>query len=178
MKNQEELFREVGEAGLSGGFAVGDRLPRLKGDLKRFNIMTLEAVEKESPTKFLVRIIEALGEKPIKNLEMRYRRLEQLIKTATGIDRMFILVINNAHLLHVSVMHMLKKFHEMDNLDNPPFYPGIVFLGDVDQTINLIRKNKGVAARTTIFTKSNITKLDLTDEVYGLNQRIPSKQMS
>ena len=147
--NQEELFRNVSEAGLSGGFAIGARLPRIKGKLKGFNIVTLEAIKNESPTNFLNRIIEIHGEKPLRNVEARMRRLAELIKTTTGDKRKFILIINSAESLHRSIIQTLKKFHELDHNDN--IYPGIVLLGDVEKIKAFVKKNKGIALRSYVF---------------------------
>ncbi|PKN71230.1 MAG: hypothetical protein CVU54_02070 [Deltaproteobacteria bacterium HGW-Deltaproteobacteria-12] len=147
--NQQELFRNVSEAGLSGGFAIGARLPRIKGQLKGFNIITLEAIKNEPPTKFLNRIIAALGEKPLRNLEARMRRLAELVKTTTGDKRKFILIVNSAESLHQSIIQTLKKFHELDHNDN--IYPGIVLLGDVDKIKESVKKNRSVALRLQFF---------------------------
>ncbi len=146
---QEDIFREVGNAGLSGGFAIGRCLPRLKGNLNGFNIMSLKAIKSETSIKFINRIIEALDEKPLRNLESRDRQLEELLIEKTGNKRKFVLIINDAHLLTASIIHTLKKFHEIGS--NKNFYPGIVFLGNVDKINTLVKKDKGVSRRSFLF---------------------------
>lgn len=146
---QEDIFSNVGNAGLGGGFAIGSGLPRVKGNLKGFNIMTLEAIKSETSIKFINRIIEAIGEKPLRNLEARDRQLKELLIEKTGNKRKFVLIINDAHLLTASIIHTLKNFHEIGS--NKNFYPGIVFLGNIDKINTLVKKDNGVSRRSFLF---------------------------
>lgn len=79
--------------------------------------------------------------------------------TQTGHERKFILVIEKAHLLHKTVWHILKRFHEIGSLND--FYPGIVLLGDVDQIKNVVIKIKEILLRAVMFTETKFVNFDL-----------------
>ncbi len=122
---QENIFRYVGSAGLEGGFMAGIRLPKEKGSLKDFKIMRMSAIEGENVDKFCSRLIKKIGDTPKKRLEMRARQLKSLIEEATSKGKLFIVVINKAHLLHHWTLACLKGVHEFG--ENERTYPGREF---------------------------------------------------
>lgn len=158
--NQEMIFRHVGYAGLSGGFAIGAKLPRVKGNLKKFNVLTIEAMPKETPYTFLIRILKALGGNRVRGQEACIRMIRQLLFSQTGDKQKFILVIEKAYLLQKSVLRMLKIFHEIGSQED--FFPGIVLLGDVDILNSIIAKDKGILMRAVMFTSTQFKEFDLS----------------
>lgn len=157
---QEEILRCAAEGGLSGGFVIGKKLPQLKGNLKGFYIKTLNAIEKEVPSNFIIRIIETFDEKPLRNNEARSRRLKELIITSIGVDKKFILIVEDAHLLAPSTLYRLKSFHEIGSDIN--VYPGIVLLGDTKKIVPAVIKEKGIALRALIFSSTGFQSIAAT----------------
>lgn len=144
---QEQIFRYVGTAGTSGGFAVGKALPKEKGNLKGFKIVRMPAIEGEDYAKFERRLIEKLGEMPKRGAEIRVKQLRVLIEKYADKGKIFIIIISKAHLLSQKTLHCMKGLHEIGTMEN--IYPGIVFLGDVVKINDMLKKEKSIQLRTS-----------------------------
>lgn len=145
---QEPIFRFIGSAGIGGGFIAGNKLPKEKGSLKDFKIVRLPAIKDEDYARFEQRLIKKLGETPKRGGEIRARQLKALIEKFTGKGKMFIIIINKAHLLHHKTLRCFKGIHELDT--NEGIHPGFVLLGDIDKINDLLKKEESIRLRTTI----------------------------
>lgn len=131
---QEELF------GFGFYFAMGKRLPNEKGDLKDFKIIRMSAVKGEDYYKFEGRLIKKLGDTPKRDREIRARQLHALIEKYTGVGKIFIIIVNNAHLLNIKMLLCFKSFHESKNAE-------FVLLGTTEKIKEIIEKDDGIRLR-------------------------------
>lgn len=147
-ETQEKIFRLIGSAGLSGGFAIGTCLPKEKGNLKDFMVVHITSVKGENINKLVSRLIETLGEKPKRNLEARARQLKELVKGITAKGKMFIVVIKKAHYLSSRTLYNLKAIHEFGTKKGT--YPGFILLGNKTQLMKLLNSEPGIKLRTLV----------------------------
>ena len=122
-----ELFIQVASEGLSGGFAIGQRLPEEVGTLDGIEVVNYLAGSDVSYVLFEKWLIEYFKEKPERQRELRSRQLGRLLKEIYQNKQYLVFVIDNAHFLPKRDIKLLKRLHEIS--DGP--YPGIVLLGDV-----------------------------------------------
>lgn len=147
--NQETIFRFIGSAGLGGGFAVGNKLPKEKGNLKDFKVVRIDAIKNEVIGEFSDRLIIKLGETPKRGNEIKARQLKSLIESFTVKGKKFIAIINKAHLLHQRTLLNLKGIHEWGEGEGT--CPGFVLLGNLENINELLKKEDSIRLRTITF---------------------------
>jgi hypothetical protein len=154
INTQESLFKFACLGRFDGGFIAGSKLPKERGNLKDFKIVRMTAIDGEDYTKFERRLIEKMKESPKRSAETRTRQLKSLIEKYTDKGKIFIIIINKAHLLNERMLLCFKNLHEMDllkNVEKEGTYPGFVFLGDMDKFTELLNEVEGVKLRTMTF---------------------------
>jgi hypothetical protein len=139
---QEEIFAQ-------GGFAYGFALPHEKGNLDRFKVVSFHAEKTDDASKLCNKIIEGLGDKPVRLLLERAKQLKKLFDWYIERDFIIVIVINSAHLLNSQTIYDLKIMREFSLEPYRKSDPHVILLGNPDQIAALVDLHPGIRMRSS-----------------------------